>query len=593
MIFVDRLPSRCGKSGAFLFFRARAPLFCLALAALFAVPPALEADEGSSPLAAMDGVTSLHHDPENQNTVFLLLSEDPRRTAADVIEEMAYYLDLDSDSTWSEIGRRGEVFRYQQHYREVPVLGGQLVIREVDGTVQSVAGRIIGPLDVPIEEPVSVEAAIEGALDGADALGYGGIREEELLTLPRPELALLSTDGTYAPESFQLVYQFHLHLPSPAGGFEAAVDALTGTPVQLVPAARAVSASGTTLYSGVQTFDVSFDPSQPEPFSLKPDLYNLETRDRQGLDTPLWALDSVPVTSPSATFAGSSHPAAIGVHWATQSLLDYVAIQHNYIFSSPLPLQAFINCGGVQDRAFSLPMIYSTCYGNSTQNSKSYGTIDIVGHETAHHFIAATAAFNYSGESGALEESFSDIVGALLENHLTPPGDWLIGEDINPPEKDRNMADPKSDSLPTTYLGQNYYTGSDPQVGIYTNLAVQNYWFYLLTEGTQGQTLHIDGDATRPTFLVHGIGIAKAGRIAFANLLSLPSSATYPLSALNSTLQAGSIYGYFTPEHRATHDAWFGVGATTQTFRRHRLSRTRGRGSADGSGGDPLVDRSR
>ncbi len=534
------------------------------------------AEEAQSPLGQMSGVTSLRHDPANQGTVFFHLEGGPRRSAIDVIEEIAEWLDLDQDTTWVETQRLSGSIRFQQLHRQIPVVGGQLVIQESDLVARSVAGRIIKLFDISIEEPVSTDSAIEEALVSADAMGYEGASEESLRTQPQPELSIMSLDGSYSPESLELVYRFHLDLSTVFGGLNAVINARTGIVETLNPATRSVAGTGTTLYSGPRTFEVDFNASEAGLYSLVSPLHNIATRDLQGLDTPFWLIDSVPVTSTASVFAHPDHPPALEVHWATQEMINYLAVRHGFGYSSPIPLRSYVNCGEGADEAFSSPLTYSTCYGTSTQNGRSYGTIDVVGHETGHHITAATSGLMATGDAGALDESFGNIFGALLENHLTPPGNWKIGDLIDPPELLYNMADPKSQSLPTTYLGQNYYQGSDSSAGVYINLGVQDYWFYLVAEGTQGNTQHIDQNINLPSFTLNGIGIAKAGRIAVANLLSLPNSANYPIAAANSILHSGVLYGAYTPEQRTTHNAWFGVGVEPQLFQEEVISPEQG-----------------
>jgi thermolysin len=67
-------------------------------------------------------------------------------------------------------------------------------------------------------------------------------------------------------------------------------------------------------------------------------------------------------------------------------------------------------------------------------------TLDIVAHEWTHAVTDYTANLIYNGESGALNESMSDVFAALID------GDWLHGEDswFNKDEAPacRNLKDP-------------------------------------------------------------------------------------------------------------------------------------------------------
>jgi Zn-dependent metalloprotease len=60
--------------------------------------------------------------------------------------------------------------------------------------------------------------------------------------------------------------------------------------------------------------------------------------------------------------------------------------------------------------------------------------IDTVGHEVGHGIVEHTAKLVYSGQSGALDESFCDVFGSMLKqysfHHMPREADWLIGDNI-------------------------------------------------------------------------------------------------------------------------------------------------------------------
>ena len=78
------------------------------------------------------------------------------------------------------------------------------------------------------------------------------------------------------------------------------------------------------------------------------------------------------------------------------------------------------------------------CYGDGNGfNFSPLVTIDICGHEMTHGVTERTANLTYSGESGALNESMSDVFGAMVELYAdggTVSADtWKIGEDAYTP----------------------------------------------------------------------------------------------------------------------------------------------------------------
>jgi len=187
------------------------------------------------------------------------------------------------------------------------------------------------------------------------------------------------------------------------------------------------------------------------------------------------------------------------------------------------------------------------------------GALDVVAHELTHGLTSYTSNLVYRNESGALNESYSDIVGTSAEFFFQPPGsglrqaDYLIGEDISRPGGDRSMANPGLYGDPDHYSRR--YTGPDDNGGVHSNSGISNQAFYLAIEGgtnrTSGMSVTGVGGANREQ-------IEKTFYRAFAFMLT--SNATFS-SARAATIQAArDIYGANSAAERAVTQAWTAVG---------------------------------
>lgn len=130
---------------------------------------------------------------------------------------------------------------------------------------------------------------------------------------------------------------------------------------------------------------------------------------------------------------------------------------------------------------------------------------DVIGHEVTHGVTGRTSRLVYANESGAINESMSDIFGELMDltnghGTDTPAVRWLMGEDI-PGGPLRNMADPttsKSGAQPDRRNSPNYVPpAATPNQGndfggVHTNSGISNKLCYLLTDGAtfNGQTVN-------------------------------------------------------------------------------------------------------
>ena len=126
-------------------------------------------------------------------------------------------------------------------------------------------------------------------------------------------------------------------------------------------------------------------------------------------------------------------------------------------------------------------------YGNGDNSFKPLARgLDVAGHEMSHGVIQSTANLTYQGESGALNESFADVFGAMIDRE-----DWLIGEDVVedsafPSGALRSLQDPHNGAStgdfnkgwqPKKYSER--YTGSADNGGVHFNSGIPNHAFYL------------------------------------------------------------------------------------------------------------------
>ena len=197
-------------------------------------------------------------------------------------------------------------------------------------------------------------------------------------------------------------------------------------------------------------------------------------------------------------------------------------------------------------------------YGDG--NGTTYGPLvclDIVGHEIVHGVTQHTANLVYSYESGALNESFSDIFGECVENFAKGSNDWQMGTEIgiNRDGSIRSMNNPNKFQDPDTYQGTYWHTSSSDNGGVHVNSGVQNKWFYILTVGESGT--NDKGNA----YNVTGIGIEKAGAVAWRNLSTYLSRNSQYSDARTGAIQAArDLYGTGSAEEIAVTNAWYAVG---------------------------------
>jgi len=355
---------------------------------------------------------------------------------------------------------------------------------------------------------------------------------------------------------FYNAYQFNIYAEEPLYRANVFVDAADGKVLeeQNLICTADVPATATTKYSGSQSFTVDYTGSY---YRLR------ETQRGNGIETYnmhngsnyLAASDFTNSTS-NWTTTGVDQ-AATDAHWGAEETYDYYLTQHNRnsINNNGFKLLSYVHYQTNYTNAFwdGQRMTYGDGNGGSY---KIFTALDVCGHEITHGLTSNTGNLTYSNESGALNESYSDIFGTSIENYGRPGNwNWKIGEDLTNGNGLRSMSNPNAYGDPDTYGGTNYYTGTADNGGVHTNSGVSNYWFYLLTMGGSGTN-----DLSN-AYSVSGLGITNAAKIAFRALTVYFTPSTNYANARLLTIQAAKdLFGNCSNEVIQTTRAWYAVG---------------------------------
>ena len=221
---------------------------------------------------------------------------------------------------------------------------------------------------------------------------------------------------------------------------------------------------------------------------------------------------------------------------------------------------------------------YSSGYNNAFWNGSymTYGdgdgttftplvTIDIAGHEMTHGVTERTANLTYAKESGALNESMSDIFGSMVESFSrggAVDGDtWKIGEQAYTPgtagDALRRMDNPNAVGDPDHYSLRLYPgtctpSNANDQCGVHTNSSIQNHAYYLMAAGG---TNRVSGVA------VTGIGTTDAAKIFYRGLTVYMTASTNFAGARTATLNAATdLFGSASTQYNTIATGWCAVG---------------------------------
>lgn len=170
--------------------------------------------------------------------------------------------------------------------------------------------------------------------------------------------------------------------------------------------------------------------------------------------------------------------------------------------------------------------------------------LDLVAHEYTHAVIQYINGLAYLGESGAMNESYADIMGAIIENK-TGAARWLFAEDAagNPY---RNMEDPSDYRQPEHYGGRYVdpcgCNADDDFDYVHSNSGVMNFAAYKMMDATKNQ---VSGE--------------QWARVFYDSLYRLPSTAKF-VDARYAIIASARAEGFSAAQIEVIKTAFDSVG---------------------------------
>ncbi len=459
-----------------------------------------------------------------------------------------------------------EVSKYAQWYNNIPVEHGSATIMVVNNRVTSVNANVFKPFQPLAAIPAITEAqALDIALGSINAKQYmwegtvpKGMAGNAAFQYPKATLVWVADfSNNELSKELHLAYRFEIFAKEPMSNDRIYIDAQTGKVLLKDPLMKHVAATGQAVYSGNVGFETNL--LSPGTYSLEDLTRKVYTYDLQGGTNFGSAID---FTNNSTTW-GKDY--SIDAHWGTTMVFDYWKNEHsrNSFDGAGENIVSFLNYDISYNNAgwTGYFMIYGNGTGMFNNGMEPLVALDVCGHELGHGICQYTAELVYAGESGAMNEGFSDIWGAVIENYAAPDKQmWSVGEELRVGAL-RSMSNPNIFNDPDCYGGQHWVTtigctpnGSNDQCGVHTNSGVLNYWFYLLVKGGKGK------NDLNNNFEVSGIGVSKAADIAYAAELAMNSTDNYAACRTATINAAVAMYGNCSREVEAVTRAWYAVG---------------------------------
>jgi thermolysin len=356
------------------------------------------------------------------------------------------------------------------------------------------------------------------------------------------------------------------------------VDAHTGERVDGYD--NLMTGSGSSLYSGTVAISTSQSGANfyMEDTTRRQGTFNMNNTGNTSTGT---GGTQSRYTDADDNWTATNARAGVDAHYGAAKTFDYYQTVHgrNGIDGNYGPGTTTAISNGVSIVASRVH--FGSGYNNAFwyQNMMTYGdgdgstftpltTIDICGHEMTHGVTERTANLTYAKESGALNESWSDIMGSMVELYadggVVSSDTWKIGEEAYTPgtagDALRRMDNPNAVGDPDHYTLRLYQgtctaSNANDQCGVHTNSSISNHAFYLIANGG---TNRVSGVA------VTGIGGTNAAKIFYRALTTYMTASTNFAGARTATLSAATdLFGASSAQYNSVATGWCAVGVGT------------------------------
>ena len=447
--------------------------------------------------------------------------------------------------------------RFQQQYGGLKVFEGEAIthVDAAGNVTETSALRDVRGLDTTAKVPRG--AAVATALAKHPAPAASSKIDATLEILPRGERSAKD----------RLVWHIVVDSETEAGPahFTYFVDAHQGDVVWSFDSLETSAAIGTgkTMFTGDQAISTDFASGTYALRDLTRGGGNT-TCDKNGkTNSPACTVFTRANNIFGNNVKDSSDRATAGAdaHYGLQATWTYYQnmFGRNGIDGAGRQTQSRVHYGTNYQNAFWSDSCFCMTYGDGGTTFFPLVSIDVAGHEMSHGVMSTEANLTYSGESGGLNESNSDIFGTMVEYAVAGTADvpdYLIGERIY---RANWAGGTYVNNAALRYMNDPARDGRSPacwsstlgSLDVHYSSGPNNHMFYLLAEGG---TSKCNGNA------VTGIGRDKAARIWYKAITDhMTSSTNYAGARVAALAAASALYGAGSPEVAAVAAAYSAI----------------------------------
>lgn len=416
--------------------------------------------------------------------------------------------------------------KLDQTINGIKVFGQQMIVHEQNGELSGVTGSYLALTPDHKRASFTEAQAIEKAVDGAT---LSSAPTAELVYFPKGDRALLTYRISFTSLGTDAPARYDVFVSAENGSIVEKINKLdhiaaVGTGVGVLGDTKSVN---TNYRNGTYYLEDISRPMYTTNGGMirTREMVNGVVKDMTDADN-VWNLARQRAGVDAHVYAGITY------QWY------YDNVGRNSINGAGGTIDSIVHYSTNYNNAFwdGTKMVYGD--GDGTTFRPLSGSLDVVAHELTHGVTEHTSGLIYSNQSGALNESWSDVMACVIDS-----GDWLIGEDVYTPaiagDALRSVADPILFGQPD-HMSKYVYTTED-NGGVHTNSGIPNKAFYNFATAIGSRNI--------------------AGKIWYHAAKNYMTSSTNFSGARAATLQAtAALYGSTSSYYTALQNAWTAVG---------------------------------
>ncbi|AVQ45280.1 M4 family metallopeptidase [Clostridium botulinum] len=258
---------------------------------------------------------------------------------------------------------------------------------------------------------------------------------------------------------------------------------------------QTVKGQGKTTSDGIVDIDLTYGNGKYYLKDSNKNVYLYDINNSWAPTIGLFSKDyilrrSTLVENNSNKFTEDKHVTAVDGYVNLSKTYDYYKnkFNRNSLDNKGMNVEGFIHTGRKFNNAFWRDDLGSMFFGDGDGKlfSSFASSLDVVGHEVSHGVTSKESNLKYEKESGALNESFSDIMGVAIEGK-----NFQLGEDCYTPnipgDALRDMEDPSKGNQPAHMKDfQDLPVDKEHDWGgVHTNSGIINHAAYLIAVGME------------------------------------------------------------------------------------------------------------